>query len=244
MSYIGRNIKTLRKHRSITQQQLADYLYIKRPVIGAYEEERAEPRMDTLQKMASFFDLTLEELSAGLISLAWLEDRRAGDKDSNETSRRSGARILSITTGEDEEENIELVPLKASAGYLNGYSDPEFISSLPRFRLPMLKGGTFRAFELKGDSMLPLLSGTYIIGEYVDNWHLIKNAETYVVLSAEEGIVYKRIKNKLSVNNTLQLVSDNPAYEPYSIKASDILEVWKARAYIGMQLPNPEPERR
>jgi hypothetical protein len=59
--------------------------------------------------------------------------------------------------------------VKASAGYINGYSDPEFVRELPKFHLPMLQGGTFRAFEIKGDSMLPIHPGSIIVGEYVDD---------------------------------------------------------------------------
>jgi SOS-response transcriptional repressor LexA len=106
----------------------------------------------------------------------------------------------------------------------------------------MFKQGTFRAFEIKGDSMLPLVSGTVIIGEYVENWNDVKPGDTYVVLSKNEGVVYKRIGNKYRDNKKLKLMSDNPAYEPYDVGADDILEIWKAKAYLSTQLPMPAPE--
>jgi hypothetical protein len=106
----------------------------------------------------------------------------------------------------------------------------------------MFKQGTYRAFEIKGDSMLPLVSGTIIIGEYVENWADVKTNETYVILSKTEGIVYKRIGNKFKENKKLKLVSDNPVYEPYEISGEDILEIWKAKAYISTHLPLPAPE--
>jgi phage repressor protein C with HTH and peptisase S24 domain len=142
----------------------------------------------------------------------------------------------------DDNENIELVPVKASAGYLNGYADPEYVAQLPKFYLPMFKQGTYRAFEIKGDSMLPLQSGTIIIGEYVENWGDVKPAETAVVISKNDGVVYKRIGSKFKENKKLKLVSDNPVYEPYEINGEDILEIWKAKAYISTHLPTPAPE--
>src|SRR3546814_6005241 len=45
----------------------------------------------------------------------------------------ASVRVLSITVDGDDKENIELVPVKASAGYLNGYADPEYIAELPKF---------------------------------------------------------------------------------------------------------------
>ncbi|RYZ97308.1 MAG: S24 family peptidase, partial [Sphingobacteriaceae bacterium] len=112
----------------------------------------------------------------------------------------------------------------------------------PKFYLPMFNQGTYRAFEIKGDSMLPLPTGSIIIGEYVENWGDVKQGETYVVISKSDGVVYKRIGNKFKDNKKLKLVSDNPVYEPYEISGEDVLEIWKAKGYISTQLPVPAPE--
>jgi transcriptional regulator with XRE-family HTH domain len=147
---------------------------IKRASVGAYEESRADPRYDLLKKIAAYYDLSMDELANDVIDDNW----RPAPK-----SNASNLRVLSITVDQDDRENIELVPVKASAGYLNGYADPEYVKELPRFSLPMFNQGTYRAFEIKGDSMLPLPSGSIIIGEYVENWHDIKSGQTYVVIS-------------------------------------------------------------
>jgi hypothetical protein len=106
----------------------------------------------------------------------------------------------------------------------------------------MFKQGTYRGFEIKGDSMLPLQSGTIIIGEYQENWADVKVGETYVIISKNDGVVYKRAGNKYKENSNLKLISDNPVYEPYEISAEDVLEVWKAKAYISTHMPMPTPE--
>ena len=46
MSYAGKNLKYIRKQREWTQEEMANQLQIKRSLVGAYEEERAEPRLD------------------------------------------------------------------------------------------------------------------------------------------------------------------------------------------------------
>jgi phage repressor protein C with HTH and peptisase S24 domain len=129
---------------------------------------------------------------------------------------------------------------KAAAGYLNGYADPEFIEELPRFQLPFLPQGTYRAFEISGDSMLPLTPGTIIIGEYVENWEVLKDGHCYILVTGTEGVVYKRVYNKLDEGKVLSLHSDNPAYPPYSVKIADVVEVWKAKAYISSVFPDPD----
>src|SRR5690606_12541760 len=127
----------------------------------------------------------------------------------------SNLRVLSTAVAQEERGNIELVPVKASAGQWNGYADPEYVKELPRFSLPICSQATYRAFEIKGDSMLPVPSGSIIIGEYVENWHDIKSGQTYVSISKDEGIVYKRIGAKFKEDKGLKLVSDNKVYEPY-----------------------------
>lgn len=235
MSNISSNLKYLRKKKGQTQQQFADAMEIKRSLIGAYEEDRAEPKYDLLKKIAEYFDLTIDEFINEKITDNWKPKPK---------SQGSNLRVLSISVDQNDRENIELVPVKASAGYLNGFSDPQYIGDLPKFQLPLpaLKQGTFRAFEIMGDSMLPVQPGSVIIGEYLDNWNEVKTGETYIIISKNEGIVYKRAGNRFKESKELKLISDNKVYDPYSIPADDILEIWKAKAYISTSLPEPTPE--
>jgi phage repressor protein C with HTH and peptisase S24 domain len=203
---------------------------IKRSLVGAYEEERAEPKYELLKTIATFFEISIDDFIKETINDKWAP------------APKGNLRILSISVDKDDNENIELVPLKASAGYLNGYADPEYVAQLPKFYLPMFKQGTYRAFEIKGDSMLPLVSGTIIIGEYSENWGDVKSGETYVIVSKSEGVVYKRMGSKFKADKKLKLISDNPVYEPYEISGEDVLEIWKAKAYISTQMPLPAPE--
>jgi transcriptional regulator with XRE-family HTH domain len=235
MSNISSNLKYLRKKNGQTQQQFADLMGIKRSLVGAYEEDRAEPKYELLKRIAENFELTIDEFINETINEKWKPRLK---------SQGSNLRILSISVDTSDNENIEMVPVKASAGYLNGFSDPQYIKDLPKFQLPLpaLKQGTFRAFEIMGDSMLPIQPGSVIIGEYMDNWNDVKTGETYVVVSKNEGVVYKRAGNRFKENKDLKLVSDNKVYDPYTVAAEDILEIWKAKAYISSTLPDPAPE--
>lgn len=228
MSNISENLRYLRKKKAITQQQFADYMGIKRSLVGAYEEYRAEPKYDLLKKMADFYNLSMDQLVNDKINDSW-KPKRKGDS--------SSMRVLTVAVNDKDQENIALVPVKASAGYLNGYADPEFIGELPIFNLPILSEGTYRAFELSGDSMLPLDTGTIIVAEYEEDWENMKPGSTYVVVSKFEGIVYKRLVYKFRLEKGIKLASDNKVYEPYWIETNDILEVWKPKAYISKNFP-------
>jgi phage repressor protein C with HTH and peptisase S24 domain len=128
---------------------------------------------------------------------------------------------------------IHFVPIKAAAGYMTGYADSEFIDELNTFTLPMLTGGHYRAFEIIGDSMLPTPSGSIIVGEKVDSLDDVKNNNAYIVVSRNEGIVYKRIVKNNRSKQKVSLVSDNPTYQPYQVNAEDIVELWQAQVVIG-----------
>jgi transcriptional regulator with XRE-family HTH domain len=177
MSIANKNLKYLRKLRGWTQEEFAQKLRIKRSLLGAYEEERAEPRIDILEIVADMFKLTLDDLLRKDVS----------DSRTNYISRR---RAQKLATGRPD---IPFVPVKAAAGYLAGYADPEFVDELNTFTLPMLAGGDYRAFEIVGDSMMPTPSGSVIVGERVQNLDDVKSNQTYIIVSKTDGIVFKRI---------------------------------------------------
>jgi transcriptional regulator with XRE-family HTH domain len=234
MASLNENLRTLRKKLQLTQDEFAQKLGIKRSLVGAYEEGRAEPRAELLQRMAESFGVSMESL----ISV----DLTKADPKPPTTFNR-GREVLVVTVDQNRKENIEFVPIKASAGYLNGYADPEYVKELPRFNLPILKQGTYRAFEIKGDSMLPLMPGSIVVGEYVEKLNDIKSGKTYILVTQHEGVVYKRVFNYLDENGKLFLVSDNRQYAPYQIDGEDVFEVWSAKAYISVQFPEVEAKQ-
>ena len=213
MSYAGKNLRFLRKSKGWTQEEMADKLKIKRSLVGAYEEERAEPKLEALEIMSELFKLTLDQLLLQDLSIdgsgSYLEQRRR---------QKLGSDVAIV----------QFVPIRAAAGYLTGYADPDFVDELNTFTLPMLAPGQYRAFEIVGDSMLPTPSGSVIVGEKVERMDEVKNNGSYVLLSKSDGIVYKRIAKDKEKKNKLTLISDNPVYEPYSVSEEDVLEIWKA----------------
>ena len=226
MSYAGKNLKFIRKQREWTQEEMAQQLQIKRSLVGAYEEERAEPRLEVQEAICALFNLSLEEFLFQDLSQkgGFGQDGSNGGSNSYLDRRRSLKmdRYASIVPV------VPFVPVKAAAGYLAGYADPEFLDELNTFTLPMLAPGDYRAFEIIGDSMLPTPSGSVIVGEKVGSLKEVKNSNTYIVVSNSDGVVYKRIITNDDHQEKLTLLSDNPLYEPYQVNSQDIVEIWKA----------------
>lgn len=216
MAMANQNMKYLRKLRGFTQDEFAQKIGIKRSLVGAYEEERAEPNYEVLETVSDLFKVSIDDLLR---------------KDLSETkgsylAKRRQLKMLAETNV------IHFVPVKAAAGYLNGYADPEFLDELNTFTLPMLTSGTYRAFEIIGDSMMPTPSGSVIVGAKVENLDDVKNNNAYIVLSKSEGVVYKRVLKSNRSKNKLTLLSDNPVYQPYRVNTEDVLEFWSAQMVI------------
>jgi hypothetical protein len=146
--------------------------------------------------------------------------------------------LLPIAVDTMGENTIEIIPHKARAGYLSGYSDPEFIESLQHISLPFLRNGKFRAFPVAGDSMPPHKEGSFVIGRYVERLGDVMDGKTYILLTKNEGIVYKRLNR--NGKNGLMLISDNAFYDPYIVKASDVLEIWEYACSIATKEFEPD----
>lgn len=224
------NIRFLRKKHQLTQDEMASALGVKRAVIGSYEEGRAVPKITILQKICTHFKISIDELiNSDLSNSSTITDKITG----------KNLRILSTVVNQENNELVSIVPQKASAGYLNGYSDPEYIETLPSFSMPfpeLSKERTYRVFQIKGDSMFPVPPGSYIFCEYILDWTDIKDGKAHILITFDEGIVYKRIYNRINESQNLLLKSDNPEYEPYTVPIQSILEVWKALGYLTFDL--------
>lgn len=215
------NLNYLRKAKKNSQQKLADAMGIPRTTLGDYERGKTEPNIEMLIKLADYFEVTIDDMVRKNLSHRDLE-----------IIKNKNMKVLAITVDKDEEENIELVATRAEAGYLENFQDPEFVRDLPKIHLPNIpKGSTYRAFEIQGDSMLPMESGSVVICNYIEQLDNVKNNKTYIIASKNEGLVYKRvILNKK--NQQLTLMSDNEIYPPYTIHYEDIAEVWQYYAHL------------
>jgi transcriptional regulator with XRE-family HTH domain len=219
MKKISKNIAHLRHLKGVSQEFLATELSITRSRLSSWEEHRAEPPIDLIIKLAEYFSVSVDSLVK--IDLTKVQDLR-------DLLKIGGNRILfPVMVDGDGRDLVELVPIRASAGYLQGYSDEEYISNLPRISIPYQnESGKLRCFPIQGDSMPPLKTGSYVVAKYLEELNDIKDGRTYVVLTQSEGLVYKRLYNKTTVDGLVHLHSDNSFYQPYALPPEEIFEVW------------------
>lgn len=217
---LAQNIKYLRNRHKLSQQELSEKLCVPRSSLSDYERGHTQVGLDSLIRLADIFDVKIDDLLRSNLSHQDLE-----------IIRNRELRVLAISYDADNNNNIELVETKAEAGYLESFADPEYIRDLPKISFPNIPQGTYRGFEIHGDSMLPMESGSVVICAYVESLKDIKAGKTYVIISKSEGVVYKRVKNDVNTGQLI-LISDNEAYLPYQINYSDIAEVWQYYAHL------------
>lgn len=242
--FFAPNLKLLRQRRNLSQEEMAGKLEVTRSSLSGYENGTAEPNFATLIRISNFFRVSIDKLLK--TELSSLSEMQLNEIESGYDIDLSGnrLRVLATTVNQEENENIELVPEKARAGYMAGYSDPDFIKVLPTFNLPFLsRDKKYRTFTISGDSMPPVASGSFVTGEYVQNWNTIKSGYPYILVTKDEGIVFKIVYNKIKENKSLQLVSTNPLYDPYEVDVRDVLEIWKFVNFISNELPDPKVEK-
>ncbi len=217
MKKIASNLKVLRESKGLSQETLASALVITRPRLGAYEEGRNEPPIEILVRLSDYFHISIDALLRA--------DLRKTDLDALMKVGKNRV-LFPVLIDKENNDLIEVVTARASAGYLNGYADPEYIEKLPMMNLPFKVTGKHRTFPIQGDSMPPLKTGSFVVGKYMESLDDIKNGNTYILITKDEGIVYKRVYrgNNLS---TIDLHSDNKNYQPYKVKAKDVLEIWE-----------------
>ncbi|HSW68145.1 MAG TPA: helix-turn-helix domain-containing protein [Bacteroidales bacterium] len=234
------NIKLLRKRLDRTQEEVAFALNLKRSTLSGYENEVAEPGVEALIALSGYYRISVDTLLK--VDLSKLRESELFQLERGADIFYSGGnlRVLSATVDINNDENIELVNEKALAGYRTGFADPEYLKVLPAFQLPFLsRQKKYRTFQISGDSMLPITAGSWVTGEFVQNWFSIRSGQACIILTIADGLVFKIVENLLEKQGVIRAHSLNTLFEPYNIEGKEIREIWRFIHYISPELPEP-----
>jgi transcriptional regulator with XRE-family HTH domain len=225
MSVFSENLKFLRGE--LSQQELAKAIGLTRSDINNYERNNSYPPVEKLLKISGYFKFNINEFLT--IDFKNLSSSHLETLKNNHLTKGGGLQVLAITVDSKNRNNIEIVTVKARAGYMTGYGDREFLESLPKFQLPqpiLSKDRTYRAFQIDGNSMPPIKDKSWITCEFMESVKDITDGKEYVIVSKDDGIVFKRVY-KVKGKNSLMMVSLHRDYEPYEVPINEVMEVWK-----------------
>lgn len=274
LEFFSQNLKYLRKSRGLSQSEMLTELGFERTTWGGYETGKSKPSLDDFIKIADYFGISEYDLlhknlvkgedyknvkagkntkfsedlgeDSGEVKVKkyqFTEDfNQAGVKEKEPVYNLKMPQVITVDT--EGNENVVLVPVRARAGYLNGYNDPEFVQQLPAYRLPGLNHGTYRLFEVEGLSMYPTLhAGDLIIGQNIDRLQDVRDDRVHVIVTKNDGVVVKRVLNRIVKDRKLILKSDNykdrELYPNIVCDPEDVLEIWYATGFISRQMRPP-----
>lgn len=268
--FFGKNLQYLRKLKGLNQGEMLDIIGIKRTTWGGYENGTSFPKFDDLLKIAEYFDISETDLirkdlsivpnaeNLGIENKSVFVPKKVLNDVPNETKKHQKQRLSVVqeevpvryvtshmpkvvTVDSGGIDNIVHIPIKARAGYLLGYGDPAYIEGLPSYKLPGLRNGTFRSFEVEGLSMTPgLYPGDIVIGEWCESLNDIRDDRVYIIVTKESGIVIKRVLNRIKERGKLYIKSDNSQFPTMPIEPEDVQEIWYARLKISNQFSSTE----
>lgn len=236
--FFKENLKLLRERMQYSQETLANKLGYSRAKIAALESGHTKaPQPEDYLALSLFFKISMDSLlkvNLARLSALQLRELEAG----NDVYMTGGkVRVLAISVDKDNKENSEFVPVKAKAGYRDGYANPEYIAALPKFNIPELPGHfSYRTFPITGDSMLPITPGSLVTGKYVENWQNLKpDTPCILILKGDADFVFKLVT--VNKDGTLLLRSLNKEFQPYTLAAGEVIEIWAFVMYHSKDFP-------
>jgi len=310
MSIVSNNIKYLRRLNGLTQEQFARRIGIKRSLLGAYEEARANPNLENLKTIAQVFGTSVDSLiktdirkiretpgislsqsTTGIIEQPipknhlqpshYLPDSRPFINSSepqpvakivkeffqekevvsipqrqipqrnllteNETSFQQFVdnRLDTVSSlPKNEPENLpkslgKLIPyIKNSVvkEYLVNCQNVDYLHSLPTISLPFITSEKSRAFDVGSD--FPM-KNSIVVGNGISDWADVQEGKFYILVTAQQGIIYRKVYNQVKIKGALLLSSDNPTIPSFEISTKDVVEIWEVNSFISQQLPEP-----
>jgi transcriptional regulator with XRE-family HTH domain len=267
LTYFAQNLKHLRKKSSKTQEQLGNEIQLGRTTIANYESGVSSPTdPEVLIRLSQLFCVSIDELLTRDLSMAftteahvmpdmsWKEEfaepvtnfinhKRTLYETTIKMNHFLGASSVIIVDNHGDEK-MAFVSIAEMKNYLSNREDASYISSLPYYSLPKFSDNTYRLFEVNENALEPKFSyGDKVLASWVSNVEDINDGNVYVLVTKNNGILLRRVVNKINEREVLQLISDSlrfkNQYSLMELKPTEIYEVWSVECIISSHLDQP-----
>lgn len=213
MSNIGKNIKKIRSVKKMSQSVFAERFNLSRTSVGAYEEGRAEPKIDTLISIANYFGISIDYLLIRDLTVNEIHNFKHRTSDTlhkNENSNLNDA--------------IPIIDRRNNDSFLKLYKEENFFDQLPKMSFPNLHPNFHVVFEVSTHSLISnkhkIHEGDYIIGKRTPI-SSIKNE--FVCIAHTRN---KLISGKLKVEKNLYLLSREDKQQ-IVFEKDEIIEIYE-----------------
>lgn len=246
MSYVNENIRILRNRMGLTQEKFAELMGINRKAIGAYEEKRATPPLDKLNRMATLFGVSLDQLTQYRFAAdtplfeepeekIQVEEAPVIPTEKKRPFSRTG-QPTPVFEPPAAEHTIRYISHKYFDKYILDADFESRLGRLPAFGFPFREEGrVYRAFDVPADSYL---QEGIIIGERLTDHSLPRGAGRLLVVSSKKGIFLRKLENAPNGDFTVK----NEDGDDFTLRPEEIREIWKPVGYFSRTLPAAGPD--
>lgn len=219
MTKIGKNIKKIRNIKGLSQQAFADLFQLTRGNISSYEEFRAEPKIETLVRIANYFSIPLTSLIEKELSVNELLHYN--------TTLVVETEKLKVT---QQLTQVPYIPILYINDYIAQFASEEFLNSLPQITVPSNSKFRLIAIEVENQENLPsgfdYKNGDILIYEEVAKENIHRIIGKLGIMVSTEGIKWGVYKEK---DNNISLALNAWIEYPFDIDAKDT-RYWTLKA--------------
>lgn len=234
MSVIGKNIRKIRTVKKLSQAAFAELFNLARPSVGAYEEGRSEPKLETVIQIAHYFGISVDSLLTKELTINDLYKFNLHVGASAKTQE-----IVQKPVQSADFIHSVLIPAETQLEYIVNLANRDFIAKMPKILLPRHNDKNFRAFEMNADDMHDhfhgLNIGDLVFGKKMTPPHKFAKGKLYIIITSEKVI----IRRARPLKETLELYPDNSSFAPVEIQKGEILEAWEVVGYFSSKTDAP-----
>tara|TARA_R110002072_G_scaffold106447_2_gene232472 strand:+ start:16256 stop:17011 length:756 start_codon:yes stop_codon:yes gene_type:complete len=228
MSNFGKNIRKIRSVKTLSQQAFAELFDLKRGTLGAYEEGRSEPKIETIIKIANYFSIPIDDLLTKELTVnSLLKFKGNLTLEHDAVKRESFASVPCIT-----DSNF--------ADYITHSHKEHFVVDLPNLMLPVNPEKQFRGYTVQNLEMSTNDQGLFpkdiAIGEYIPPSVYKKlNNGILVLILTSEALILRRL---FMTNKSIVLRADHKNVDDIEMNLKDVKEMWRIRYVFYHRLPD------
>lgn len=224
MSFFGKNVKKIRTVKRMSQQAFADLFDLKRATLGAYEEGRSEPKIDTIIKVANYFSISIDDMLTKEITVNQLLSFNGGvTTDINQILKNTLIKVPLVTSM-----NKEL--------FIQDFPKTKSYQDMPTITLPIKQDQGLLAFVIEDLTMVANQEGVFlddiVIGKNVEV-SKVNKGEVVIVLS--DDILFVRRFSKTDTHYVFKADHINVAAIEISLDKN--IDVWRVDHVILKRYP-------
>jgi len=211
MSAIGINIKKIRSVKGLNQTDFAKLFGLTRANIGSYEELRAEPKIETIIKIATYYKLKIDDLVKKELTVNQISNFNALEK-----------LVLPLT---EKKKGFKFIDKDLLEKYPNKKESKAFLSSLPLIDFPFGRKKVEKCILYNDGNDLHYNNEGFLHGDLLFLEKVNIDSETFLGVIITNEAIYKGMLSQ--IGSKIEIIPLNPNAIKQTVTFTKNIECWK-----------------